>query len=274
MVGYINFHPCMRCHQEDIKTKGIPDSTYYKLLMNDTGVLDFVCERGHKNYVIIQELTFEILLGIAIEDICKQHYRSAVEAFASAQERCFEFFIRLVNIEKSTSPENYEKMWRTMKNSSERQFGAFCSLFLNRFGKAFCLDEKMITIRNSITHKGTIPSKEQAFTYGNYILNNIYDIIENVKKYIPDEHIHTLIHNNVKERAESIKDKDACVSTSCGGESSLLVQKDLNRQTLEQLASSKARTAQHFDAAAKGRVEASRIINKTRCEPFYSFYEE
>lgn len=187
MAGRYIYVPCMQCTQEDLEIGIIPRSITYKLFNpnNDKTHIEFICEKGHKNVVLIQELLFEALLNIAVEDYISKYYRESVFNFASAQERCFEFIIELLCIEKGLSKEIYNELWRFLPYS-ERQFGAFCALYFLKFNKKpFKIQNKMTEIRNDVVHKGETPTKEQTKEYGNYVIENIYnmmkDIIENVE---------------------------------------------------------------------------------------------
>ena len=145
MVGRIICSPCMQCFSEAINRKLIPESVSYELLASDTGVISFLCKKGHKNSVLIQESSFEILLEFAVENIVDQYYREAVFNFAAAQERCFEFFIELITLENKINDSEYSSIWKKiLKNSSERQLGAFYLLYLIRFQKNFNYDEDKV----------------------------------------------------------------------------------------------------------------------------------
>lgn len=185
MTGRIAFVPCMQCCAEDMKSGRIPDSTTYEILTSDNGVIFFKCKNNHENCLIIQEQPFEILLEMAIENLIDRYYREAIFNFAAAQERCFEFCIELILFEQEIEHNVYEGLWRKVyKASSERQLGAFHSLYLMRFKKIFDYNNDKINLRNNIVHKGEIATKQKAFEYGTYILNNIYTIVEEIVENI------------------------------------------------------------------------------------------
>lgn len=205
MTGRVAFVPCMQCCTEDMKSGRIPDSITYEILTSDNGAILFKCKNNHENCLIIQEQPFEILLEMAIENLIDRYYREAIFNFAAAQERCFEFFNELVLFERQINNNLYEDLWKTVyKNSSERQLGAFYFLYLMRFNKAFNYDNDKISIRNSIIHKGKIATKQKAFEYGNYILNNIYTIVEAVVENINPKIFNDFIFKKLTDKQSKI----------------------------------------------------------------------
>lgn len=215
MVGRITISPCMKCCETAINNGYIPASIMYEMLTPDDGVVAFQCENGHKNAIIIQEQSFEILLEIAIENIIDKYYREAIFNFAAAQERCFEFFNELVLFEKNVSNGLYANLWKVYRNSSERQLGAFYSLYLMRFGKNFDYDEKQVSLRNDIIHKGKIATKESAFEYGRYVLNNVYNLLESITENIlPDTVLNFKLQKIENNISKAKMQKDTNISTA------------------------------------------------------------
>ncbi len=165
--------PCVECGGE----MGFANNSVQYKLHNDTGLLTFVCSEGHTNNVVVQNFDFEILLGMALESMSEGYYRDAIFNFASALERCREFAIELICFEKGLSSEKYTKLWNCMKNQSERQLGAFISLFSLRFDIDFVENDNMQKIRNDVVHKGKIIKRGRATTYGEYVLSKIQNIV-------------------------------------------------------------------------------------------------
>lgn len=215
MVGRITILPCMKCCEDAINNGDVPDLSMYEMLTSDNGVVFFQCKNGHKNTVIIQEQSFEILLEMAIDNIIDKYYREAVFNFAAAQERCFEFFNELVLFEKNVSNGLYANLWKVYRNSSERQLGAFYSLYLMRFGKNFDYDEKQVSLRNDIIHKGKIATKESTFEYGRYVLNNVYNLLESITENIlPDTVLNFKLQKIENNISKAKMQKDTNISTA------------------------------------------------------------
>jgi hypothetical protein len=205
----------MKCQEELLNSKNkCFNSVSYKLLTNATGILKFECNKGHKNYVVLQELYFERLLHMAIENLADKYYREAIFNFAASLERCFEFVIELLCLENDIS-EKYHKIWKLMQNQSERQLGAFYLIYTYRFKKIFRYDENMTKIRNSIIHKGIIPTKDQTLEYGKYILDSIYDVIQDVTENIDTNLLNNFTDKKLTENSKNIDrcDKNCLIST-------------------------------------------------------------
>ena len=136
MAGRYIYTTCMQCiADEQKKNPWMVDYTFthYRLKHHYEQPLTFTCENGHNIVVIVQEHKFESLFEIALEDFIAGRYREAVFNFASAFERFWEFASRLLLWESGVHEKEMTAWWNKVKKSSERQFGAFSTLFLSRF---------------------------------------------------------------------------------------------------------------------------------------------
>jgi hypothetical protein len=204
---YLN---CPRCSEEIGRQN---NRVEYKL-HNDLGCLEYSCEKGHQNYVIVQNFDFEILLSMAIESMNDEYYSDAIFNFASALERCFEFVIELLFFEKGIDEKEYEKFWKNLENNSEAQFGAFIALYLSRLGLIFKRNNDMSALRNRIVHKGRIPNEKEANIYGEYIVNTIYDIVESIALNIDKKVFSDFTLNKLHNKCKDIEfDKNASMTT-------------------------------------------------------------
>lgn len=147
--------------------------------INDSGRYLITCKNNHTSLTILQQEKFQILFAIGCYAINDGYYREAVSSFTSALERFYEFFIKAICISKNIDYEIIQKTWKNVSNQSERQLGAF--IFLHLFvteDKAKILDDKNVSFRNSVIHKGKIPSKDEAIKYGQAILDLIRPLIK------------------------------------------------------------------------------------------------
>jgi len=180
MRGRIIYTPCQRCQNEDLNTcHSIKQHTLYKMLKNQTGIMCFKCERGHNNCVIVQELPFEKLINYSIDNVSDQYYRGAVFNFATALESFFEFTIELLAREHGLTEEEYSGLQKLLRYS-ERQFGAFCTIYYYRFKERpfswNTIEDKAI-IRNKVIHQGQVPTIDEVYKYGNFTLEHIYKLM-------------------------------------------------------------------------------------------------
>jgi hypothetical protein len=58
--------------------------------VNNSGLYETNCHKGHKSRAYINNLDFEILFEYSINAIADGYYREAVSSFTSAMEKYFE----------------------------------------------------------------------------------------------------------------------------------------------------------------------------------------
>jgi len=172
--------------------------------VNNIGIYEVICSKGHKSKTIIDNINFEILFEYGLNAIVDGYYREAVSSITSAMERYFEFFIK-TNLRKSTTDfDSINKVWKKVSNQSERQLGAYILLYFQAFGKEpLLLDQnKEIPFRNSVIHKGYIPTKREAVDYGNSVMKIIEHSLIDLKQKFQEETELTFEHYGYKKRAE------------------------------------------------------------------------
>ena len=171
---------CFDCIMEQVNKgapkdiKGDPIPTPYELI-NDSGLYEVNCSHGHKSLTIIDNINFEILFDYSINAIVDGYYREAVSSFTSSMERYFEFFIKSVLKASGNDFHQIATPWKSISKQSERQLGAYIILYNQTFlEKPLLLDpNKESAFRNSVIHKGYIPSRIEAIQYGDKIMEII-----------------------------------------------------------------------------------------------------
>lgn len=155
--------------------------------LNDSGVYPVSCEKGHSGNVILNNLKFELLFDLGVNAIIDGYYREAVSSCTSALERYFEFFIKVIWTVNGCSEEQITKAWKKMSNQSERQLGAYIALFTNKFSEELpLLDDKTTSFRNSVIHKGALPTRDEAISYANKVLTLIEQSLILLKTEYPE----------------------------------------------------------------------------------------
>lgn len=187
---------CVQC--------AVEDNIYFggferKQIQND-GVYIFECAQNHKSVIIFQNQRYETLFEIGCEALFDGYTRESVTSFASARERFFEFYVKVVLLNSGMSVEAVGKFWREIGSQSERQYGAFLSLysFVNKKPYDF-IDNNMITFRNNVIHKGYIPSPKESFEFGEFVYQGIVRLVEELKRDFK-ESFHKLIGIETKEK--------------------------------------------------------------------------
>jgi hypothetical protein len=145
------------------------------------------CLAGHEQIVLLQQQKFEMLFEVGATAILDGYYREAVTSFASSLERTYEFFSAVCMAERGLSWEGIEayRKSRDMK-LSERQLGAFITLFTLETGAPpKLLHTNLVAFRNKVVHDGRVPTRAEALSYGQAVLDIIRSLIAEMKSRFP-----------------------------------------------------------------------------------------
>lgn len=165
--------PCAECIMEQVKRgiphqdEGTPILTPFESV-NNSGLYKINCSKGHTSQTYIDNIDFEILFDYSINAIADGYYREAVSSFTSSMERYFEFFIKVILRASGKEFQTIQRIWKTIASQSERQLGAYIMLYNQTFDHEPKLlsQNNEVPFRNSVIHKGYIPSKEEAINFG------------------------------------------------------------------------------------------------------------
>ncbi|STY63173.1 hypothetical protein M3704_04920 [Mannheimia haemolytica] len=188
---------CMKCIQEN----GMQDLSFFHYAeINNDFRYTFTCPRGHKNTFIDPSHRYETLFQIGATAIIDGYYREAISSFTASLERFYEFFINIKLMKDGINQEVIESIWDKVKSQSERQLGAFIFLYTQHFKeKPNLISNRLIELRNNVTHKGKIPTKNEAIEYGQAILDLITIYLKHILPSFEIQ-IRKLTFNQLKER--------------------------------------------------------------------------
>lgn len=207
---------CMECFKE----YGKPSTDFKNIEITDNGLYKSTCDNGHTTLTMLQEQKFEVLFDIGAMALIDGYPREAITSFAASLERFYEFYIKIISIKHGVNKEILNKTWKKIDSQSERQYGTYLFLYLldHKYILPPTIDDEKPDIsekskkntknwrefRNSVVHKGFIPSFEEALKYGDivyrHILELIKDLHENSGKYI-----HEIIILNNSSKIENNK---------------------------------------------------------------------
>jgi hypothetical protein len=145
--------------------------------------LDFVlrCKHGHVEQIILATPKFRVLFESAAAALLAGHPREAVSGFIVALERFYEYWMR-IEMEHLGQTEAFDAIWKTMAHQSERQFGAFVTLYVARRGKVPpMLPTNQIEFRNRVIHKGYIPSAAHVRQFAAAVSAVMVPLVEEMK---------------------------------------------------------------------------------------------
>lgn len=176
--------PCMQCFQEF----GKPTEELSHVEFRDDGRYEIKCSHGHETTTVLQQQKFEVLFDIGAYAILDGYYREAVSSFTSSLERFYEFALRVFLEKDSKSDELFQNCWKKVASQSERQLGAFVFLWASNFNEApELLSNSQVSFRNDVIHKGKIPTRTEAISYGDSVLNALRPKMLAIRDKFPEE---------------------------------------------------------------------------------------
>lgn len=201
---------CIDCVIEQVEKGGnkIFDGTSIPTPLkqvNDNGIYEFTCARGHQAKTVIDNINFEILFEYGLNAIVDGYYRESVSSLTSAMERYFEFFIKTILRASQNNFDTIDKSWKKISSQSERQLGAYIMLYLQTFNEEPPLlnPNSEIPFRNKVIHKGYIPTKEEAINFGNSVMKIIEESLLKLKNKYQKECFETFDNYGYKQKAEN-----------------------------------------------------------------------
>jgi len=211
---------------ECLKENGQPNFFFQTAEINNDFYFVTKCAKGHITMTVLQEERFEILFDFACSAFLDGYYRDAVSNAAAAVERLHEFVVKVIVINSLINGDSdnaslidskikqfEDKIWKKMKNQSERQLGAFYLAYFNTFNhEAPNFVEKNAELRNNTIHKGYIPSKEEAKLYLSGTFNYMLDVLAPLKIEFK-ESISILTKRNINNIISKNKNNKYPVST-------------------------------------------------------------
>jgi hypothetical protein len=200
----------MECQKE----LGHPSFEPFFLPYYEDRLVEIECSRHHKSVLLLQSQKFEVLLESGVNALAAGFTLEAVASFSSGLERFYEFCIKVICAHRNMSPAVYEQMFKEMANQSERQLGAFLALHAIEFGRAYVTNKKIIEFRNSVIHKGRIPTPDEAIGFCERVYSEILLLTEKLEKNHSSA-INEVISQDLSKRAEMVP-KGTPIATTTG----------------------------------------------------------
>lgn len=189
------FAMCMECQKE----LGHPSFEPFFVPYYEDRIAHITCSRGHKSVYIIQSQKFEILMESGVNALAAGFTLEACASFSAALERLYEFALKVIATHRDVNEDAYMETYREMSRQSERQLGAFLVLFVLQFGSAYKPNRSIAEFRNSVIHKGLIPTPEQACDFCSKVYLEILSITERLQTEL-SEAIDQVVLADLQER--------------------------------------------------------------------------
>lgn len=171
---------CPYCMADAFKNTGASSLIFRfeQRQLSDSAIHPVKCNQGHEFAIVYNGLKFEILFDIAMSAIRDGYVREAVSSFTGALERFYEFYIKYYTHSTNVEESSFLKTWKSISNQSERQLGAYIFLYLLKNKKEpELLSSTKAKFRNSVIHKGYIPTIEEALNFGETIYKLIMSVV-------------------------------------------------------------------------------------------------
>lgn len=172
---------CVECFNQDKNVSVDVEFT------NDT-ILKFKCPEGHETIVNLHHYRHHILFNYALSSYLTRNYHSAVSIAAVTIERAREHYINCKlnkipsDLEEESEDKKFKEMWKRI-GTTERQFGAFISLYLKYeneipvdLDKVPSTNHSATSLRNKVIHNGYIPEEQECLEYLRIAFEYIKDI--------------------------------------------------------------------------------------------------
>ena len=204
------FAVCMECQKE----LGHPSFETFFLPYYEDRMAEIECSRHHKSVLLLQSQKFEVLLESGANALAERFTLEAAASFSSGLERFYEFCVKVISAHRSMNPAIYEQMFKEMANQSERQLGAFLVLHAIEFGSAYVPNKKIIEFRNSVIHKGRIPTPDEATGFCERVYSEILLLTQKLEQNYRAA-INKVISEDLRKRAEVVS-KGIPIATTTG----------------------------------------------------------
>jgi hypothetical protein len=177
---------CPKCVYE--KSKGFDGHATLEVpvpltRLSDNGEYEVECGKGHISTVILDNVKFELLFEIGLNAIIDGYPREAVSSFASALERFYEFYWRVVMRHHGIDKSDIDSSWKPLSKQSERQMGAYvtAATLLTKNIPNLLNTNKEVPFRNKVIHNGYVPTTEEAIIFGDVVMELINNDLEQLR---------------------------------------------------------------------------------------------
>jgi hypothetical protein len=176
----------------------------------------FECVQGHKNISAIQNQKFEVLLESGAAALDAGFTLEAAATFSAALERFIEFCVKVMLAHQGMCHSLFDEMFKQMARQSERQLGAFIVLHALVLGVPFVPNSHIAPFRNSVIHKGEIPTPESVEKFCSNVYSEIFKTAELLRQNCKHA-IDTVIEEDLRVRKMKSADTVSSSTRLCHG---------------------------------------------------------
>ncbi|WP_122388859.1 hypothetical protein [Pseudomonas syringae group genomosp. 3] len=180
--------------------------TPYPVQLTNEVSYEVKCVFGHSSAVLINIPKHEILFEIGVHSVIDGYYREAITSFAASLERFYEFASRAIALNYQLPDKEENSCWKEISVQSERQLGAYIYLYAIHFkARPRILTPSQVQLRNSSVHKGHIPTRDEAVSFGEEVLLIISEAALKIGQTISDS-AHKVLSKQAEISVKKITD--------------------------------------------------------------------
>ena len=175
--------PCSKCKPTVVR--GIPHSAVMATPYLNGPFYDLTCPAGHYVRVLLGNPKHEILFQMAAYSILDDNYRDAVATFGSSLEEFWEFAVQCIAASEGVEPlpvprvkgggrkERFERAWREVFKPEAPG--------TPQPPEPPVLTAEDYEIRNRVLHEGYVPTKKEAFDFGDKVLVRVAPAMQTLR---------------------------------------------------------------------------------------------
>lgn len=172
--------PCNECPRQVLN--GAPRSEAIVTPYLEGPVYELQCPVGHSSLILLTNPKHEILFQMAAYALLDGDYRDAILTFATSLEVFWYFALQCIFAGKgaiqSPSPKS-RNLKRLFQEHWRQTFGT----------EPPALEQPDQRLRNAVAHDGLIPSRDEAFAFGNKVLDLIVPAMMKLRWELPDNSV-------------------------------------------------------------------------------------
>jgi hypothetical protein len=178
-MKYVYNYHCLKCVRYGIGSR----QDYIILISDSENSFEIKCKRGHKKTIVYEDEKYNMLFTSAMECIRDGNLREAIANLAASYERLLEYAIKIIGIKNKIDETHFNSTWKSLKNQSERQYGAFSLLYLLNFNEAPPVyKDASVTFRNAVIHKGLYPTFKETTSFAQATFELMVEILFQLTK--------------------------------------------------------------------------------------------
>jgi hypothetical protein len=189
----------MQCQSE----LGHPSFEPFSAPYYDERIANIRCSRGHSGVVVLQNQKFEVLLDSGANALLEGFTLEAAATFSAALERFLEFAAKVMLHHLGMKESTYSAMFSEMARQSERQIGCFLALHALVHDEPFTPNKTIAQRRNSVIHKGQIPTPEEVDEFCKAVYSEILRVLVLLRR-VCQASIHAVVTADLRARTAKL----------------------------------------------------------------------